>query len=79
MLKASEKYTKKLFNGNKMKADMDSILTMLARWLSNYFTLSEAEMNELEIASEIAMNKAIYNFQQSDNKYFRGGIIVCTQ
>lgn len=54
-----------------MKADMDSILTMLVRWLSNYFTLSEAEMNELEIASEIAMNKANANFQRSDNTIVR--------
>ena len=35
-------------------------------------------MNELEIASKIAINKANQNFQYSDNKYFRG-IIVYTQ
>ena len=79
MLKATKRYTIKLFIGNKMKADMNDILTMLVRWLNNYFTISEEEMNELEIASKIAINKANQNFQYSDNKYFRGGIIVYTQ
>ena len=45
-----------------MKADMNNILTMLVRWLNNYFTISEEEMNELEIASKIAINKANQNF-----------------
>lgn len=58
---------------------MNNILTMLVRWLKNYFFISEEEMNELEIASKIAINKANQNFQYSDNKYFRGGIIVYTQ
>lgn len=61
-----------------MKADMNNILTMLVRWLNNYFSISEEEMNELEFASKIAINKANINFQHSDNKYFRGGITVCT-
>ncbi|MDY2930762.1 MAG: transferase [Muribaculaceae bacterium] len=51
---------------------MNNILTMLVRWLKNYFFISEEEMNELEIASKIAINKANQNFQYSDNKYFRG-------
>ena len=72
MLKVLEKYTKKLLIGNKIKADMNNILTMLVRWLKNYFFISEEEMNELEIASKIAINKANVNFQYSDNKYFRG-------
>ena len=62
-----------------MKADMNNILTMLVRWLNNYFTISEEEMNELEFVSKIAFNKANTNFQHSDNKYFRGGIIAYTQ
>ena len=37
MLKVLEKYTKKLLIGNKIKADMNNILTMLVRWLKNYF------------------------------------------
>ena len=74
MLKVLEKYTKKLLIGNKIKADMNNILTMLVRWLNNYFTISEAEMNELEFVSKIAFNKANTNFQHSDNKYFRGGV-----
>ena len=57
-----------------MKADMNDILTMLVRWLNNYFSISEEEKNELEIASKIAINKANSNFQHSDNKYFRGGV-----
>lgn len=61
-----------------MKADMNNILTMLVRWLNNYFSISEEEMHELEIASKIAINKANVNFQYSDNKYFRGGIIAYT-
>lgn len=56
-----------------MKADMNDILTMLVRWLNNYFTISEEEKNELEIASKIAINKANTNFQHSNNKYFREG------
>ena len=52
---------------------MNDILTMLVRWLNNYFTISEEEMNELEFVSKIAYNKANKNFQHSDNKYFRGG------
>ena len=79
MLKVLEKYTKKLLIGNKITADMNNILTMLVRCLKNYFFISEEEMNELEIASKIAINKANQNFQYSDNKYFRGGIIVYTQ
>ena len=63
MLKVLEKYTKKLLIGNKIKADMNNILTMLVRWLKNYFFISEEEMNELEIASKIAINKANQNFQ----------------
>ena len=78
MLKATKRYTIKLFIGNKMKADMNDILTMLVRWLNNYFTISEEEMNELEFVSKIAYNKANKNFQHSDNKYFRGGIIAYT-
>ena len=74
MLKVLEKYTKKLLIGNKIKADMNNILTMLVRWLKNYFFISEEEMNELEIASKIAINKANKNFQHSDNKYFRGSL-----
>ena len=62
-----------------MKADMNNILTMLVRWLNNYFTISEEEMNELEFVSKIAFNKANTNFKHSDNKYFRGGIIAYTQ
>ena len=53
---------------------MNNILTMLVRWLKNYFFISEEEMNELEIASKIAINKANQNFQYYDNKYFRGGV-----
>ena len=45
MLKVLEKYTKKLLIGNKIKADMNNILTMLVRWLKNYFFISEEEMN----------------------------------
>ena len=56
-----------------MKADMNDILTMLVRWLNNYFTISEEEKNELEFVSKIAFNKSNTNFQHSDNKYFRGG------
>lgn len=41
-----------------MKSDMNDILTMLVRWLNNYFTISEEEMNELEFVSKIAYNKA---------------------
>lgn len=52
---------------------MNDILTMLVRWLNNYFTISEEEMNELEFVTKIAYNKANNNFQHSDNKYFRGG------
>ena len=55
-----------------MKAAMNNILTMLVRWLNNYFSISEEEMNELEFVSNIAINKANINFQHSDNKYFRG-------
>ena len=55
---------------------MNDILTMLVRWLNNYFTISEEEMNELEFVSKIAVNKANINFQHSDNKYFRGGGII---
>ena len=55
-----------------MKADMNNILTMLVRWLNNYFSISEEEMHELEIASKIAINKANVNFQYSDNKYLGG-------
>lgn len=61
-----------------MKSDMNDILTMLVRWLNNYFTISEEEMNELEFVTKIAYNKANNNFQHSDNKYFRGGIIAYT-
>ena len=57
-----------------MKADVNDILTMLVRWLNNYFTISEEEMNELEFVSKIAVNKANANFQHSDNKYFRGRV-----
>lgn len=57
-----------------MKADVNDILTMLVRWLNNYFTISEGEMNELEFVSKIAVNKANANFQHSDNKYFRGRV-----
>ena len=57
-----------------MKSDMNDILTMLVRWLNNYFTISEEEMNELEFVSKIAFNKANTNFQHSDNKYLRGGV-----
>ena len=59
-----------------MKADINNILTMLVRWLNNYFTISEEEMNELEFVSKIAYNKANKNFQHSDNKYFKGGGII---
>ena len=62
-----------------MKSDMNDILAMLVRWLNNYFTISEEEMNELEFVSKIAYNKANKNFKHSDNKYFRGGIIAYTQ
>lgn len=52
---------------------MNDILTMLVRWLNNYFTISEEEMNELEFVSKIAYNKSNKNFQHFDNKYFSGG------
>ena len=51
---------------------MNNILTMLVRWFSNYFTISENEIIELEISVNLAMDKSINNFQHSDNKYFRG-------
>ena len=58
-----------------MEGDMASILAMLIHWLNNYFTISETEKDELELASKIAIDKASYNFQHSDNKYFtRGGV-----
>lgn len=59
-----------------MKSDMNDILTMLVRWLNNYFIISEEEMNELKFVSKIAYNKANKNFQYSDNKYFSGGGII---
>ena len=53
---------------------MNDILTMLVRWLNNYFTISEEEKNELEFVSKIAFNKSNANFQHSENNYFRGGV-----
>ena len=35
-----------------MKSDMNDILAMLVRWLNNYFTISEEEMNELYIEED---------------------------
>lgn len=74
----TKRYIIKLFTGNKMKADMNNILTVLVRWLNNYFTISEEEMNELEFVSKIAINKANINSDILIISTLEGGIIACT-
>ena len=57
----TKRYIIKLFTGNKIKTDMNNILTVLVRCLNIYFTIHEEEMNELEFVSKIAINKTNIN------------------
>lgn len=46
---------------------------MLIRWMNNYFTLTEDEKKELELAFQVSMQRSLTNFNQSDNKYYKSG------